>query len=348
MYEKFFHLQKSPFGLTPDPSCLMMTESHREALSGLLYAVHKRKGFVVLTGDAGTGKTTLIRALIRSAKTAKFSVVLNPTLSVTEFLELVLCDFGITEVPESKAQRIMKLQEFLVKLHNEGAPPVLIVDEAHKLSPEILEEIRLLTNFETAEKKLMHIVLAGQTELKALLNREDLRQLKQRIEIRLEIKPLSPGDVATYMRHRWERAGGATVLPFTSEAITLIASASRGIPRLVNSICDNALLLAFGEADSAVTAKHVREVLRDLDLGDNSPPPVERKSASPEPQRRSESEPQRRSENTAAFSAVETQPIRNLPSIERYIPSTPKPSLMRRVGSWLNIGNMRTVRTNSE
>ena len=256
-----------------------------------------------------------------------------------------MCDFGITEVPESKAQRIMKLQEFLVKLHNEGAPPVLIVDEAHKLSPEILEEIRLLTNFETAEKKLMHIVLAGQTELKALLNREDLRQLKQRIEIRLEIKPLSPGDVAMYMRHRWERAGGATVLPFTSEAITLIASASRGIPRLVNSICDNALLLAFGEADSAVTAKHVREVLRDLDLGDNSPPPVERKSASLE---RSENEPQRRPENTAAFSTVETQSIMNLPSIERYIPSTPKPSLMKRVGSWLNIGNMRTVRTNSE
>jgi general secretion pathway protein A len=340
MYEKFFHLQKSPFGMTPDPSCLMMTESHREALSGLLYAVHKRKGFVVLTGDAGTGKTTLLRALIRSAKSARFSVVLNPTLSLTEFLELVLCDFGITDVPESKAQRIMKLQEFLVKLHNEGSPPVLIVDEAHKLSPEILEEIRLLTNFETAEKKLLHIVLAGQTELKALLNREDLRQLKQRIEIRLEIKPLSSGDVATYMRHRWERAGGATVLPFTTEAITLIAAASRGIPRLVNSICDNALLLAFGEADSAVTAKHVREVLRDLDLGESSPPPVERKS--------SNAEPQRRSENTAAFSAADTQSMTTLPSIERYLPSNSKPSVMRRVGSWFNLSVMRTARTNSE
>jgi general secretion pathway protein A len=340
MYEKFFHLQKSPFGMTPDPSCLMMTESHREALSGLLYAVHKRKGFVVLTGDAGTGKTTLLRALIRSAKSARFSVVLNPTLSLTEFLELVLCDFGITDVPESKAQRIIKLQEFLVKLHNEGSPPVLIVDEAHKLSPEILEEIRLLTNFETAEKKLLHIVLAGQTELKALLNREDLRQLKQRIEIRLEIKPLSAADVGTYMRHRWERAGGATVLPFTSEAITLIAAASRGIPRLVNSICDNALLLAFGEADSAVTAKHVREVLRDLDLGDSSPPPVERKPSA--------SEPQGRTENPAAFSTVETQAIMSIPSIERYLPATPKPSLIRRVGAWLNFDNFRTVRTNSE
>jgi len=267
-------------------------------------------------------------------------VVLNPTLSLTEFLELVLCDFGITDVPESKAQRIMKLQEFLVKLHNEGSPPVLIVDEAHKLSPEILEEIRLLTNFETAEKKLLHIVLAGQTELKALLNREDLRQLKQRIEIRLEIKPLSSGDVTTYMRHRWERAGGATVLPFTTEAITLIAAASRGIPRLVNSICDNALLLAFGEADSAVTAKHVREVLRDLDLGESSPPPVERKP--------SNQEPQRRSENTAAFSTLESQSLMTIPSIERYLPSNSKPSVMKRVGSWFNLSIMRTARTNSE
>jgi general secretion pathway protein A len=316
-----------------------MTESHREALSGLLYAVHKRKGFVVLTGDAGTGKTTLLRALIRSAKTAKFSVVLNPTLSLSEFFESVLLDFGITDVPESKAQRIMKLQEFLVKLHHEGSPPVLIVDEAHKLSPDILEEIRLLTNFETAEKKLLHIVLAGQTELKALLNREDLRQLKQRIEIRLEIKPLSAPDVATYMRHRWERAGGATALPFTVEAISLVASASRGIPRLVNSICDNALLLAFGESASSVTARHVREILRDLDLGDSSPPPVERKPAAPEPQR---------SESSIAFSTEESRSLMSIPSIERYIPSTPKPSFIKRVGGWLNFGNMRTARTNSE
>jgi len=333
-------LQKSPFGMTPDPSCLMMTESHREALSGLLYAVHKRKGFVVLTGDAGTGKTTLLRALIRSAKSARFSVVLNPTLSLPEFFELVLCDFGITDVPESKAQRIMKLQEFLVKLHNEGAPPVLIVDEAHKLSPEILEEIRLLTNFETAEKKLLHIVLAGQTELKALLNREDLRQLKQRIEIRLEIKPLSAADVTTYMRHRWDRAGGTTALPFTKDAIALVVSASRGIPRLVNSICDNALLLAFGEADSAVTARHMREVLRDLDLGVGSPPPVERKSMSAETPRRSES--------PAAFSRLEPQSLMTLPSIERYLSPIPKLSVFRRLGSWLNFGNLRTVRTNSE
>jgi general secretion pathway protein A len=339
MYEKFFHLQKNPFGMTPDPSCLLMTESHREALSGLLYAVHKRKGFVVLTGDAGTGKTTLIRALIRSAKSAKFSVVLNPTLSLKEFFESVLLDFGITDVPESKAQRIMRLQEFLVKQHHESCPPVLIVDEAHKLSPEILEEIRLLTNFETAEKKLLHIVLAGQTELKALLNREDLGQLKQRIEIRLEIKPLSVADVSTYMRHRWERAGGATALPFTTEAISLIASASRGIPRLVNSICDNALLLAFGESASSVTAKHLREVLRDLDLGDSSEPPVERKPPAPEV---------RRSETPAAFSMEDARPLTSIPSIERYIPNAPRPSLIKRVGGWLNFGNLRTVRTNSE
>src|SRR5215475_3105502 len=139
MYEKAFNLLKNPFAMTPDPSSLLMTASHREALSGLLYAIYRRKGFVVLIGDAGTGKTTLLRALMRSLESAQFSVVLNPTLSLNEFLELVMLDFGITNVPESKAQRIVKLQELLLQLHQEGRPPVLIVDEAHKLSPEILE-----------------------------------------------------------------------------------------------------------------------------------------------------------------------------------------------------------------
>jgi len=271
MYEKFFKLDKSPFGMTPDPSCLYMTKSHREALSGLVYAVRARKGFVVMTGDAGTGKTTLLRTVIRSCPFARFSVILNPTLGLHDFLELALLDFGISDVPAGKAQRIMRLQDFLVKLHEEGISPVLIIDEAHKLSPEVLEEVRLLTNFETSDQKLLQIVLAGQLELKALLNRSDLRQLKQRIEIRVEVRPLSAPDVATYMEHRWERAGGDTPGPFTSEAIAVISAASRGIPRLVNSICDNALLVAFGDEKRFVSLDHVREVLRDLDMEYSAP-----------------------------------------------------------------------------
>ena len=154
-------------------------------------AVLKHSGFVALTGGPGTGKTTLLASLIRSAESAHFAVVFNPTLDSDEFLELVLVDFGITDVPSSKAQRITRLQKLLVDLHEQGKVPVLIEDEAHKLSPEVLEEIRLLNNFESTKRKLLQIVLAGQSELAVLLNRDDLRQVKQRIEIRLQVRPLA-------------------------------------------------------------------------------------------------------------------------------------------------------------
>lgn len=271
MYESFFKLQKTPFGMNPDPNCLFMTPSHRESFAGLLYAISRRKGFVVLTGEAGTGKTSLLRALIQLTDTAKFSVILTPRLNSDEFLELALLDFGVTDVPAAKSQRIFKLQQILLELRLQGKAPVLMVDEAHTLSPETLEEIRLLTNFETTEEKLLQIVLAGQNDLTATLNREDLRQLKQRIEVRMDLKPLSSADVGAYMGHRWSWAGGSEPLPFSAEAITLIARASQGIPRLVNSICDNALVLAFASEELLITAGHIRQVLRDLDLGASEP-----------------------------------------------------------------------------
>jgi general secretion pathway protein A len=271
MYESFFNLQKSPFGMNPDPNCLFMTPSHREAFAGLLYAISRRKGFVVLTGEAGTGKTSLLRALIRSTDAAKFSVILTPRLNADEFLELALLDFGVSEVPASKSQRIYKLQEILLELRLQGKAPVLMVDEAHTLSPETLEEIRLLTNFETSDEKLLQIVLAGQDDLATTLNREDLRQLKQRIEVRMDLKPLTPSDVGAYMRYRWSRAGGTEPLPFSEQAIALIAEASRGIPRLVNSICDNALLLAYAGEELLIAPGHVHHVLRDFDLGEPEP-----------------------------------------------------------------------------
>jgi general secretion pathway protein A len=255
--------------MTPDPDCLFLTASHRDALSGLQCAVLKRSGFVVLTGGPGTGKTTLMASLIRSAKSAHFAVVLNPTFDSDEFLELVLSDFGLRDVPRNKAQRIAKLQEFLLELCEQGKLPVLIVDEAHKLRPEVLEEIRLLTNFESTKRKLLQIVLAGQSELADLLNRDDLRQVKQRIEIRFQVRPLAPGEVGSYMKHRWLCAGGSAALPFSVEAISLITDASHGVPRLVNSICDNALLLAHSRADSWIIVDQVRHVLRDLDMLDS-------------------------------------------------------------------------------
>jgi len=271
MYEAFFHLRKSPFGMNPDPKCLFMTASHRETFAGLLYAILRRKGFFVLTGDAGTGKTTLLRTLMLSTDAAQFSVILTPRLTADEFLELALLDFGLTEVPSSKSQRIAKFQRLLLELRVKGKAPVLIVDEAHTLSPETLEEIRLLTNFETSEEKLLQIVLAGQDQLAETLNRDDLRQLKQRIEVRMSLKPLAPTEVKAYMDYRWSHAGASAPLPFGPDAIALIAKASRGIPRLVNSICDNALLLAYASETPAIGVGHIQHVLRDLDLFEAGP-----------------------------------------------------------------------------
>ena len=183
MYQSYFGLTKEPFSMTPDPAFLFLTGAHREALAGLSYAILGGKGFVVLTGDAGTGKTTLLTKMLRSIPPARaaFSVVLNPLLSPDEFLEMALLDFGVKEVPASKAQRLVLLREFLSQSRKQGKISVLVVDEAHKLAPAVLEEIRLLSNFELAETKLLQIVMAGQNELATVLNREDLRQFKQRI-----------------------------------------------------------------------------------------------------------------------------------------------------------------------
>jgi len=287
MYNRSFGVRKNPFNMTPDPAFLFLTEQHREALVGLSYAILQRKGFVVLTGDAGTGKTTLLARVLQfiPANQVQSSVILNPTLTPSEFLELALLDFGVTNVPTSKAQRLWTLRNLLLKAREQGRVSALIIDEAHKLSREVLEEIRLLGNFEEAEEKFLQIVLIGQNELDQVLNREDLRQLKQRIAVRLSIGPLAPPEVGQYIRHRWLRAGGSNP-PFSAEAVSFIAGASQGIPRLINGLCDNALTLAFGEGSSAVEARHVQSSAVDLHI---SPPaqlqaPVEPPSfLTPEP-----------------------------------------------------------------
>ena len=200
MYKPFFGLRKSPFNMTPDPEFLYLTQQHREALAGLTYAVLARKGFVVLTGDAGTGKTTLVTRVLQHLppSSVQTSVISNPTLTPAEFLEATLLDFGFTDVPDSKAQRIARLQNFLLQGHREGKVSALIVDEAHKLTPELLEEIRLLGNFESADEKLLQVALVGQGELDELLDRDQLRQFKQRIAVRLSMSPISGTDIAQY------------------------------------------------------------------------------------------------------------------------------------------------------
>jgi general secretion pathway protein A len=272
MYKDFFGLQKQPFNLTPDPAFLFLPSKHREALAGLTYAVLGRRGFVVLTGDAGTGKTTLINSVFNRlpADRVESSVILNPTLTAAEFLESVLLDFDIPEVPTSKAQRLWRLQEFLARTHHQNRYAVLVIDEAHKLSPEVLEEIRLLGNFESAADKFLQILLLGQSELDDLLNRQDLRQFKQRIALRLYIDPLTAEEVREYIRFRWAKAGGKEAPPFTQDALAGIIQWSHGIPRVVNSVCDSALLMAYGDEAPLVGLNYIRAAATNLAIADAS------------------------------------------------------------------------------
>jgi general secretion pathway protein A len=270
MYTAFFGLTKKPFNMTPDPAFLYLTDQHREALAGLTYAILDQKGFLALSGMAGAGKTTLLAWVLQKLPVTKVqsSVILNPTLTPSEFLEMAMLDFGITDIPESKAHRLWTLQKFLLKGQREEKVSVLIVDEAHKLSPEVLEEIRFLGNFESAEAKLLQVVLVGQSELDELLSRPELWQFKQRISVRLSLEPLGASEVGDYIQHRWRVAGGGEHAPFVSDAVINIAKWSKGIPRLINSICDNALVHSFAECSRTVGPDHVRMAARDLLLID--------------------------------------------------------------------------------
>lgn len=268
MYKDYFNLQKDPFLMTPDPSALMLTNTYKEALAGLSYGALDKKGFVVLSGEAGTGKTTLLRRLLElgGAAGARCSVVFHPLLTAAEFLELLLINFGVRDVPVSKAQRLYKLEQVLLETHRAGRTAVLIVDEAHKLSHEIFEEIRLLTNFETADEKLLQIVLSGQPELGGVLNHPNLWQLKQRIAIRVNLDPLTGEEVRQFIDHRWKFAGGHLPVPFSKEATSLIELCSQGIPRLINSLCSNGLLQAMGRDSHDVSGDDILQVILDLDL----------------------------------------------------------------------------------
>jgi general secretion pathway protein A len=267
MYEPFFGFKRKPFSLTSDPSFLYLNDRSREALAGITYAISERKGLMVLTGDAGTGKSTMLARVLRYLPADIHTCnVISPTLTGSEFLEMILLDFGVASIPESKTRRLQKLRQLLARNREERKISVLIVDEAHKLSREVLEEIRLLGNFENPDEKLLQVLLAGQPELADMLNREDMRQFKQRIAVRLRLEPLPEDDVGPYIALRCREAGGPEPHPFTPEAVALVAKCSNGIPRLINSICDSALLLAFAEESKQVTEPHVRSIAEDLDL----------------------------------------------------------------------------------
>jgi general secretion pathway protein A len=268
MYEEFFHLAKAPFSMTPDPEFLFLAPTHREALAGLIFTVMGQRGTAVLTGEVGTGKTTLLRKLIASVPEEKvqFCSVFSTNVQPEEFLELIMIGFGLPVAGLSKAQQLLHFWEFLMDSDAQGKIAVLLVDEAHKLSAELLEEVRLLMNFETAERKLLQVVLAGQSELRDLMRREDLRQLRQRVSVRLDIVPLRPAEVEQYMRHRWHQGGGNGNFPFDRQAVDLVAAWSHGIPRVMNTICDIALLRAYTSETASIGPETVREALGVLEL----------------------------------------------------------------------------------
>jgi general secretion pathway protein A len=270
MYKSFYNLQRNPFEITPDPLFLFPTARHNEALASLYYGVTTHRGFVVLTGEVGTGKTLILRSLLGllQRRDVAFALVFNPTLAPLEFLRYIALDFGLPVTGKAKDELIHVLNGFLLQRHQKGLTTILVVDEAHHLSPEILEEIRLLTNLETSQQKLLQIVLAGQPELDEKLDSHELRQLKQRIALRCHLDPLSVNETREYMRRRLQIAGvtGAIQI-FSGPAIEAVFSHSRGIPRLINTICENALLAGYAKHAPTITSEIIDDVAHDLRLG---------------------------------------------------------------------------------
>ena len=275
MYRSFYKLRLNPFEITPDPSFLFPTPLHNEALAALYYGVRTHKGFMVLTGEVGTGKTLLVRTALQLLQKSgiAFACVFNPSLSPLEFIRYIAGDFGLPVAGKPKDEVILSLNAFLLERHRKKLTSLLVVDEAHHLSPELLEEVRLLTNLETAQQKLLQIILAGQPELDQKLDSFDLRQLKQRITLRCQLEPLSLEETAGYIQRRLHIAGVARdATLFSVAAVAVVFRHSRGIPRLINTICENALLSGYARRVPVITPDLVEEVARDLRLAVVSSP----------------------------------------------------------------------------
>ena len=266
MYEAFYGLREKPFSLTPDPKFFYLSPAHREALDHLLYGIQQREGFIVITGDVGTGKTTLCRALLgKLDERVKTALIFNPILSEEELLRSILQDFGLTGTGATKKELIDELNEFLIQLLTEGKTAALIVDEVQDLSEQILEQIRLLSNLETEKEKLIQIILVGQLGLLDLLGAPGLKQLNQRIPVRFKIRPLSPHETNQYISHRLLVAGSTGEELFSPPALRAIYRYSKGVPRLINLACDRALLQGFVDQDPRITPARVNQGLESLD-----------------------------------------------------------------------------------
>ncbi len=264
MYKHFYGLTRSPFEISPDPFFLFPTPRHNEALAALYYGVRRYKGFVVMTGEVGTGKTLLLRCLVDlfSQNHMAYAYVSNPALSPLQFLQYIMGEFGLQGRGKTKGEMLVELSCFLIARHRQGFSTVLVVDEAQVLHRETMEEIRLLTNLETAQHKLLQIVLVGQSELEEILASPNLRQLRQRIALWCRLAPLDELETGQYIARRLELAGfSASRQPlFSPETVSIIHHFSSGIPRLINVLCDNSLIAAYGQQAPTVPSDVVAQV----------------------------------------------------------------------------------------
>ena len=268
----FFGLKQKPFNPTSDPAFLYPSPGHREGLAHLLYGVQEHKGFILLTGEVGTGKTTLLRTLLgRLDGNTASAFVFDTTLPFEGLLEYILEDFGVAKPGESHVQRVIALNNFLIERRRAGQNAVLILDEAQNLDLHALEQIRLLSNFETQTEKLLQILLVGPPVLLEKLDRPELRQLKQRIGLRCRILPLTAGQTRDYIRTRLRSAGASDLELFSDAAVTRIAEYTGGIPRLINTLCDHCLLIGYADQIRRIDHKIVKEAIEYFEKGERRP-----------------------------------------------------------------------------
>jgi len=268
MYAEYFGLKENPFSLAPEPRYLFLSEHHRDALNCLVYGIKEKKGFVLLSGAIGLGKTTICRSLLNALDdSVETALIFNTAISEMDLLETVLTEFGIkTGKKEMKSKKacIDILNKFLLNNYGAGKTAVLLIDEAQNLSRGVLEQLRMLSNLETDKEKLLQIILIGQPELNATLMLPALRQLNERITVRYSLEPLSPREVRDYIEHRLKVAQGPGTLKFTSPAISIIYDFSEGIPRRINALCDRALLIAYTKNVSKINRKIIKLAAADI------------------------------------------------------------------------------------